>query len=263
MPAPKNNPYQAKIRLILCPPSGNERSRTISEWCGIFYAAFDHKTTPSLKIEGSRICGSGAFPLSQAVFCRTGQQLIDGTANDLLKMGFDLNHLSPPVQGRRVKPIAERDIHKPLFQQAKACGQGQRVTELDQQVVIIIDGIHTVIGSFGLVSVAPFTALCSGMIKGVLRAEDLSLSLNERSVFVDGKPIQLSYKEFELLKVFLENPGEVFSRKLLHDQIWGGTYNEKTRTVDIHVQTLRKKLGKSGNLIESVKYIGYRMKKVP
>ena len=78
-----------------------------------------------------------------------------------------------------------------------------------------------------------------------------------------GQVLQLSYKEFELLKLFMEHPGEVFSRKSLHDQIWGGPYKEKTRTVDIHIQTLRKKLGESGYLIESVKYIGYRMRKAP
>ena len=90
-----------------------------------------------------------------------------------------------------------------------------------------------------------------------------------RAVLRRSKPqeahevLQLSYKEFELLKLFMEHPGEVFSRKSLHDQIWGGHYNEKTRTVDIHIQTLRKKLGESGYLIESVKYIGYRMRKAP
>lgn len=97
----------------------------------------------------------------------------------------------------------------------------------------------------------------------VLKVDDITLSLTERSVLVSGEARQLSYKEFELLRVLLEHPGKVFTRKCLHDQIWGGTYNEKTRTVDIHVQTLRKKLGKCGCLIECVKYIGYRMKKVP
>jgi len=100
-------------------------------------------------------------------------------------------------------------------------------------------------------------------IRQELRVDDVILSHKERSVSVEGRPVQLSYKEYELLKVLMEHPGEVFTRKWLHDQIWGGTYNEKTRTVDIHVQTLRKKLGKCGNLIECVKYIGYRMKKVP
>ena len=100
-------------------------------------------------------------------------------------------------------------------------------------------------------------------VSEVLQAENIVLSLTQRSVSVKGQLVQLSYKEYELLKLLMEHPGEVFNRKSLHDQIWGGTYNDKTRTVDIHIQTLRKKLGESGRLIESVKYIGYRMKKAP
>ena len=100
-------------------------------------------------------------------------------------------------------------------------------------------------------------------IENVYQAGGISLSLKERLVKVDQEPIQLSYKEFELLKVFMEHPGEVFTRQWLYERIWNGTYSEKNRTVDIHVQTLRKKLGTCGSLIESVKYIGYRMKKVP
>ena len=100
-------------------------------------------------------------------------------------------------------------------------------------------------------------------IEDVYQAGGISLSLKERLVKVDQEPIQLSYKEFELLKVFMEHPGEVFTRQWLYERIWNGTYSEKNRTVDIHVQTLRKKLGTCGSLIESVKYIGYRMRKVP
>lgn len=100
-------------------------------------------------------------------------------------------------------------------------------------------------------------------IENVYKADGISLSLSERLVKVDQEPIRLSYKEFELLKVLLEHPGEVFTRQWLYERIWKGTYSEKNRTVDIHVQTLRKKLGRCGHLIESVKYIGYRMKKVP
>ena len=100
-------------------------------------------------------------------------------------------------------------------------------------------------------------------IENVYKAGGISLSLSERLVKVDQEPIQLAYKEFELLKVLMEHPGEVFTRQWLYDGSWNGTYSEKNRTVDIHVQTLRKKLGTCGHLIESVKYIGYRMKKVP
>ena len=100
-------------------------------------------------------------------------------------------------------------------------------------------------------------------IEDVYQAGGIGLFLKERRVTVNQDPIQLSYKEFELLKVLMEHPGEVFTRLWLYERIWNSTYSLKNRTVDIHVQTLRKKLGTCGSLIESVKYIGYRMKKVP
>lgn len=95
----------------------------------------------------------------------------------------------------------------------------------------------------------------------VLTMEKIALYQNERTVRADGNPVQLTYKEFELLRHFLLHPGEVFTREQLYQEIWGGTFTDQNRTVDMHVRTLRKKLGDSGRLIESVRYIGYRMKK--
>lgn len=95
----------------------------------------------------------------------------------------------------------------------------------------------------------------------VLTMANIALYQNERTVRADGNPVQLTYKEFELLRHFLLHPGEVFTREQLYQEIWGGTFTDQNRTVDMHVRTLRKKLGDSGRLIESVRYIGYRMKK--
>ena len=95
-----------------------------------------------------------------------------------------------------------------------------------------------------------------------LRMGDITLYPNERIVKVSGKTAPLTYKEFELLKRFLSNPETVFTREQLYKEVWLGEYSEQNRTVDMHIRTLRKKLGDSGNLIESVRYIGYRMKKV-
>ena len=67
--------------------------------------------------------------------------------------------------------------------------------------------------------------------ENVYKADGISLSLSERLVKVDQEPIQLAYKEFELLKVLMEHPGEVFTRQWLYEGIWNGTYSEKNRTV--------------------------------
>ena len=95
--------------------------------------------------------------------------------------------------------------------------------------------------------------------KNVLSTGKLSLSLDEHAVFADGEKVVLTFKEFELLKIFMENPGRVFSRDALLEKVWGADYYGETRTVDVHIGTLRTKLGECGDYIETVRGVGYRM----
>ena len=97
------------------------------------------------------------------------------------------------------------------------------------------------------------------MSKNVLSTGKLSLNLDEHSVFADGEKVVLTFKEFELLKIFMENPGRVFSRDALLEKVWGADYYGETRTVDVHIGTLRTKLGECGDYIETVRGVGYRM----
>ena len=71
--------------------------------------------------------------------------------------------------------------------------------------------------------------------------------------------VQLTLKEFEVLKKFLEHPGRVFTRDQLLNDIWGYDYAGDTRTVDVHIRTLRQKLGACGEIIETVRGVGYRL----
>jgi len=87
----------------------------------------------------------------------------------------------------------------------------------------------------------------------------LSLDLDQRTVTADGERIQLTYKEFELLRLFLSHPGTAFTREQLLSDIWGVGYCGETRTVDMHIKTLRQKLGGYGAMIETVRNVGYRM----
>lgn len=88
---------------------------------------------------------------------------------------------------------------------------------------------------------------------------EIEMSLDEHRVTVSGQPIVLTLKEFELLRLMMEHPGIVFSRDQLITEIWGMDYDGETRTVDVHIRTLRQKLNSSGELIETVRGVGYRM----
>lgn len=95
--------------------------------------------------------------------------------------------------------------------------------------------------------------------KNVLSTGKLSLNLDEHAVFADGEKVVLTLKEFELLRIFMENPGRVFSRDILLEKVWGTDYYGETRTVDVHIGTLRTKLGECGDYIETIRGVGYRM----
>ncbi|HIQ63653.1 MAG: response regulator transcription factor [Christensenellales bacterium] len=92
-----------------------------------------------------------------------------------------------------------------------------------------------------------------------LRMGGLVVRPDERVVTVDGVRIQLTYKEFELLRLFMARPGIAFTRDQLLSDVWGVDHVGETRTVDMHIRTLRQKLGPYGNLIETVRNVGYRM----
>jgi len=93
----------------------------------------------------------------------------------------------------------------------------------------------------------------------LLKTEGLVLNPNEHTVTVDGKRVILTYKEYELLHLFLSQPGLAFTREQLLSSVWNTEYLGETRTVDMHIRTLRQKLGSYGNLIETVRNVGYRL----
>lgn len=89
--------------------------------------------------------------------------------------------------------------------------------------------------------------------------ESITLDDERHLVTANGEPVELTYKEFELLKFLLQNCGTVVSRDRLMDAVWGFAFAGETRTVDMHIKTLRKKLGASGMLIVTVRNVGYRL----
>ncbi len=93
----------------------------------------------------------------------------------------------------------------------------------------------------------------------LLKAEGLVLNPEEHTVTVDGERVILTYKEYELLQLFLSQPGIAFTREQLLACVWNTEYFGETRTVDMHIRTLRQKLGSYGSLIETVRNVGYRL----
>lgn len=87
----------------------------------------------------------------------------------------------------------------------------------------------------------------------------MAVSRQRHQVKVDGEEIVLTLKEFEMLLLLISNPGIVFTRAQLLDKIWGYQFDGESRTVDVHIRTLRQKLGKAGQYIETVRGMGYKI----
>ena len=96
-------------------------------------------------------------------------------------------------------------------------------------------------------------------VSHMLRLDDLVVNLDEHTVAIAGERVILTYKEYELLKLFLSQPGVAFTREQLLQKVWNTDYVAESRTVDMHIRTLRQKLGAYGNIIETVRNVGYRL----
>lgn len=93
----------------------------------------------------------------------------------------------------------------------------------------------------------------------VLTSGSIEVDTEKRIVTVNGAVCELTFKEFELLKMLLINQGIVLSRNKIMDQVWGFDYEGESRTVDMHIKTLRQKLGEGGGAIKTVRNVGYVM----
>jgi two-component system alkaline phosphatase synthesis response regulator PhoP len=89
--------------------------------------------------------------------------------------------------------------------------------------------------------------------------QNLSLDYDSRTALVDEQPVTLTLKEFELLYYLMKNKGIVLSRDKIMSAVWGFDFEGESRTVDMHIKTLRQKLGPAGSLIETVRGVGYKI----
>lgn len=93
----------------------------------------------------------------------------------------------------------------------------------------------------------------------LLQTGQILLDDEKRQVLVDGQTCSLTFKEYELLKLLLLNTGIVLSRERIMDKVWGTDFEGESRTVDMHIKTLRQKLGESGSCIKTVRNVGYKI----
>ena len=96
-----------------------------------------------------------------------------------------------------------------------------------------------------------------GAEASLLTCGDVTLDSERRMVFVSGRPVELTYKEFELLRLLMKNHGIVISRDVIMERVWDSSFEGESRTIDVHVRTLRQKLGTAGSLIKTIRNVGY------
>ncbi len=97
----------------------------------------------------------------------------------------------------------------------------------------------------------------------LMRLHEIFMDNEKRMVYVSDVPCELTYKEFELLKLLMKNHGIVISRDVIMERVWDSSFEGESRTIDVHVRTLRQKLGEGGTLIKTIRNVGYMADSTP
>lgn len=138
-----------------------------------------------------------------------------------------------------------------------------KTTELDTVKGLDLGADDYITKPFGIMEFFPGSKLFFDApippADGVLALGQIQMDDQKRQVWSESSLCELTYKEYELLKFFLQNPGIVLSREKLINRVWGIDYEGESRTVDMHVKTLRQKLGSQGALIKTIRNVGYKI----
>ena len=172
-----------------------------------------------------------------------------------------LDVMLPGIDGiellRRMKSSPELDSIPVVMATAKG-------TEYDKIQGLDLGADYYIAKPFGVMELvscvkAVLRRCAPKQVEHLLKASGLIVNLDQHTVTADGERVALTFKEFELLRLFLSHPGMAFTRDQLMAEIWGTDYLGESRTVDMHIRTLRQKLGKYGDMIETVRNVGYRL----
>ena len=153
---------------------------------------------------------------------------------------------------------------EPLYKDIPVIMATAKGTEMDKIGGLNMGADDYLVKPFGVMEmVARVKAVLRRSVKTVesdgITVGSITLKEKEHKVISDGEKVELTHKEFEILKLFMQNPNMVFSRDKLMSEIWGMDYIGETRTVDMHIKTLRHKLGSAGGQIKTVIGVGYRL----
>ena len=172
-----------------------------------------------------------------------------------------LDIMMPELDGIEV---LKRLRSEPLYKDIPVIMATAKGTEMDKIGGLNMGADDYLVKPFGVMEmVARVKAVLRRSVKTVesdgITVGSITLKEKEHKVISDGEKVELTHKEFEILKLFMQNPNMVFSRDKLMSEIWGIDYIGETRTVDMHIKTLRHKLGSAGGQIKTVIGVGYRL----
>ena len=171
-----------------------------------------------------------------------------------------LDVMLPEEDGISVLKKLRRDIKTektPVIMLTAKSSEYDKVTGLDSGAD---DNITKPFGTMELISrIKAVLRRASGNKSAELRIGDIVMDTEKHTVTADGQNVALTLKEYSILMLLAENKGKVFTRDSLLSKIWGYDYDGENRTVDVHIKSLRTKLGKSGDKIETVRGVGYKI----
>ena len=191
-----------------------------------------------------------AFPDGASLLAAVGLRIPDLVLLDIMMPGQDgLSVLKELRSGPETQAI-------PIIMVTAKTSEADTVKGLDSGAD---DYLTKPFGIMELVSRCKALLRRSRRKTSMLAFEPIELDDDRHRVTVNGQETELTFKEYGLLKYLLENRGAPVTRDQLMQAVWGFAFTGETRTVDMHIKTLRKKLGEAGNLIETVRNVGYRI----
>ena len=169
-----------------------------------------------------------------------------------------LDIMMPKKDGKQTRREIREISNKPIIMVTAKTTEIDKVKGLDQGAD---DYLAKPFGVMELISrVKALLRRTSGLQEdAVLQFQGLQMDLEKHRVRVEGQTVELTFKEFELLRIFMQNAGIVLQRETLMNKVWGTDYEGESRTLDMHIKTLRQKIGDYGNHIKTVRNVGYRL----